>query len=192
MKKIFAIVLLAFMLCFSLCACGNHVSKEEKEEIIKIASNVIDTNINKGKAEKDTDKFSMWHDISDETYEIVNITETDNSYVVTIEFKATSTYEFAQYTPIYYFSDLLTTCSYNGKDITCYETKNGERYNTTSLWINGVKINEKKGGSSESKTSSKCTICGQKATNTFQGSGYCSKHYSDAVKWAINNVAEKD
>ena len=32
-----------------------------------------------------------------------------------------------------------------------------------------------------------CTICGEKATHTFQGSGYCNKHYDDAIKWAIDN-----
>lgn len=36
-----------------------------------------------------------------------------------------------------------------------------------------------------------CTICGKKATHTFQGSGYCDRHYNDAVKWAIDNVASK-
>ena len=32
-----------------------------------------------------------------------------------------------------------------------------------------------------------CTICGKKATHTFQGSGYCNKHYDNAIKWAIDN-----
>lgn len=39
------------------------------------------------------------------------------------------------------------------------------------------------GGSSGSG----CTICGEDATQTFQGSRYCTKHYNDAVSWAINN-----
>lgn len=43
------------------------------------------------------------------------------------------------------------------------------------------------GGSS----SSKCTICKKPATHSFQGSGYCDKHYQNAVTWAINNVAGK-
>lgn len=32
-----------------------------------------------------------------------------------------------------------------------------------------------------------CTICGKTATHTFQGSGYCNKHYDNAIKWAIDN-----
>lgn len=40
------------------------------------------------------------------------------------------------------------------------------------------------GGSSRNK----CTICGKTATHTFQGSGYCSTHYSDAVAWAMNHT----
>lgn len=50
-------------------------------------------------------------------------------------------------------------------------------------------------GSSSGGSSSKgsgCTICGKKATHSFQGSGYCDRHYNDAVKWAIDNVAEKN
>ena len=46
-------------------------------------------------------------------------------------------------------------------------------------------------GGSSSKGSG-CTICGKKATHSFQGSGYCDRHYNDAVKWAIDNVAEKN
>lgn len=37
----------------------------------------------------------------------------------------------------------------------------------------------------------KCTICGKSATHTFQGYGYCDKHYSNAVRWAIDNVSGK-
>ncbi len=36
---------------------------------------------------------------------------------------------------------------------------------------------------------SKCTICKEPATKTFQSSPYCEEHYIDAVKWAFNNVA---
>lgn len=39
---------------------------------------------------------------------------------------------------------------------------------------------------------SQCTICGKSAKKTFQGSGYCTTHYNDAVKWAIDNAADKD
>lgn len=39
------------------------------------------------------------------------------------------------------------------------------------------------GGSSRSK----CTICGKAATHTFQGSGYCNTHYSDAIAWAMTH-----
>lgn len=46
--------------------------------------------------------------------------------------------------------------------------------------------------SSSSSSNSKCTICGKNATHTFQGYGYCNKHYQNAVKWAIDNVAERD
>lgn len=41
------------------------------------------------------------------------------------------------------------------------------------------------------RSGSGCTICGKAATHTFQGSGYCDRHYSDAVSWAIDNVAGK-
>ena len=37
------------------------------------------------------------------------------------------------------------------------------------------------------KGSGKCNICGKSATHTFQGYGYCNKHYDGAVKWAIDN-----
>ena len=37
-----------------------------------------------------------------------------------------------------------------------------------------------------------CTICGEKATETFQYSEYCAEHYAKAVKWAIDDVADKD
>ncbi|MBE6754432.1 MAG: hypothetical protein E7559_08830 [Ruminococcaceae bacterium] len=36
----------------------------------------------------------------------------------------------------------------------------------------------------------RCTICGKEATHQFQGSGYCTKHYNDAVSWAIDNVSD--
>lgn len=49
------------------------------------------------------------------------------------------------------------------------------------------------GGSSSSRGStSKCTICKKTATHTFQGSGYCDKHYQDAVEWAFDNVSGKN
>lgn len=35
-----------------------------------------------------------------------------------------------------------------------------------------------------------CIICDKKATNTFQGSEYCKKHYDEAVKWAIDNLGD--
>jgi hypothetical protein len=48
------------------------------------------------------------------------------------------------------------------------------------------------GGSSSSSSKSgstrTCTICGKTATHTFQGSGYCTKHYNDAVNWAMDHV----
>lgn len=40
--------------------------------------------------------------------------------------------------------------------------------------------------------SSRCTICGEEATHTFQSYGYCGRHYKDAVNWAIDNVAKKN
>ena len=46
------------------------------------------------------------------------------------------------------------------------------------------------GGSSSG--TSKCTICRQKADTTFQGSGYCTKHYKDAVIWTAEKAWEKD
>ena len=48
------------------------------------------------------------------------------------------------------------------------------------------------GGSGGGRSSSsRCTICGKAATHTFHGSGYCDRHYNDAVTWAIDNVASK-
>lgn len=41
----------------------------------------------------------------------------------------------------------------------------------------------------DSYDTSKCTICKKTATNTFQGSGYCTEHYKDAIVWAMNNVS---
>lgn len=43
-----------------------------------------------------------------------------------------------------------------------------------------------------SNSEGKCCICGKKATETFQGSNYCTSDYNKAVKWAIDNVAEND
>ena len=37
-----------------------------------------------------------------------------------------------------------------------------------------------------------CTICGESASQSFQGSDYCEKHYVEAIKWAIDNVADED
>ena len=34
----------------------------------------------------------------------------------------------------------------------------------------------------------RCTICGKPATHTFQGSGYCDQHYTNAVNWAFDHV----
>ena len=47
------------------------------------------------------------------------------------------------------------------------------------------------GGSGSGGSTNKCTICGKAATNTFQGSGYCTKHYKDAIVWAMDNVNSK-
>ena len=70
----------------------------------------------------------------------------------------------------------------------------------TKLFLNGdiidskeyerhLNLNDNAGGSS---VGGKCTICGKKATRSFQGSSYCSKHYNGAVDWAIDNVAGKE
>lgn len=48
------------------------------------------------------------------------------------------------------------------------------------------------GSSSSGGSSSRCTICNKSATNTFQGSGYCDKHYKDAINWALDNVSDKN
>lgn len=47
------------------------------------------------------------------------------------------------------------------------------------------------GSSSSGGSSNRCTICNSSATNTFQGSGYCDKHYKDAINWALDNVSWK-
>ena len=47
------------------------------------------------------------------------------------------------------------------------------------------------GGSRSGGSTNKCTICGQAATHTFQGPGYCTKHYKDAIIWAMDNVNSK-
>lgn len=52
--------------------------------------------------------------------------------------------------------------------------------------IYAVQISENSTGSTN-----KCTICGKAATYTFQGSGYCTKHYKDAIVWAMDNVNSK-
>lgn len=45
------------------------------------------------------------------------------------------------------------------------------------------------GGNNKNRYGSgRCTICGKSATQTFQGSGYCDKHYKDAVSWAFDHV----
>ena len=43
------------------------------------------------------------------------------------------------------------------------------------------------GCSSGHSGTSKCTICGEKATHVFQGSGYCDEHYQDAVIWSMEH-----
>ena len=47
------------------------------------------------------------------------------------------------------------------------------------------------GSSNNSSSSNRCTICGKTATNTFQGSRYCTQHYKDAIIWAMDNVSRK-
>ena len=47
------------------------------------------------------------------------------------------------------------------------------------------------GGSGSGGSTNKCTICGKAATHTFQGSGYCTNHYKDAIAWAMDNVNSK-
>ena len=47
------------------------------------------------------------------------------------------------------------------------------------------------GSSGNSGSSNRCTICGKAATNTFQGSRYCTQHYKDAIIWAMDNVSRK-
>ncbi len=46
-------------------------------------------------------------------------------------------------------------------------------------------------GCSSSSGTSKCTICRKTATHTYQGSGYCTEHYKDAIAWSIKNVDKK-
>ena len=59
--------------------------------------------------------------------------------------------------------------------------------------IYAVQISENSTGSTNNSLGSttKCTICGKAATYTFQGSGYCTKHYKDAIVWAMDNVNSK-
>jgi hypothetical protein len=52
------------------------------------------------------------------------------------------------------------------------------------------------GGSSSSSSSSSthintrvCTICGKTATHTFQGYGYCTKHYNKALNTMANKYS---
>lgn len=42
-------------------------------------------------------------------------------------------------------------------------------------------------GCSGGGSGSGCTVCGKSASKTFQGSRYCTTHYNNAVKWAIDN-----
>ena len=37
-----------------------------------------------------------------------------------------------------------------------------------------------------------CSICHEPATHRFQNTPYCYKHYTNAVNWAIDNVASKN
>ncbi|MBQ6892815.1 MAG: hypothetical protein IJN48_01295 [Clostridia bacterium] len=37
---------------------------------------------------------------------------------------------------------------------------------------------------------SKCIICGESASHSFQESSYCGEHYRDAIIWAFDNVSE--
>ncbi len=37
----------------------------------------------------------------------------------------------------------------------------------------------------------RCDICRKPATHTFQGHGYCSEHYQDALNWAFEHTKEK-
>ena len=46
------------------------------------------------------------------------------------------------------------------------------------------------GGSRNNKN--KCTICGDEASYTFQGSRYCGEHYRDAVQWVADKANDKD
>lgn len=48
------------------------------------------------------------------------------------------------------------------------------------------------GSGSSDSSYSRCTICRDKATHTYQDSGYCDEHYEDAVKWSIDNVLNED
>lgn len=43
------------------------------------------------------------------------------------------------------------------------------------------------GNSSNGGNTDTCTICGKRATHTFQGSGYCDNHYEDAINWALTH-----
>ena len=43
------------------------------------------------------------------------------------------------------------------------------------------------GNSSYGGNTDTCTICGKRATHTFQGSGYCDNHYEDAINWALTH-----
>lgn len=62
-----------------------------------------------------------------------------------------------------------------------------------SVVIYAVQISENSTGSTNNSLGStnKCTICGKAATQKFQGYGYCTKHYKDAIVWAMDNVNSK-
>ena len=45
------------------------------------------------------------------------------------------------------------------------------------------------GGSQNNKN--KCTICGDEASYTFQGSRYCGEHYRNAVQWVADKANDK-
>ena len=38
----------------------------------------------------------------------------------------------------------------------------------------------------------RCCICNKPATETFQGSRYCTEHYKDAIIWSMNKSIEKE
>ena len=143
--------------------------------------------------EKEMNDICQEYDLSEVSVRIKNITKSDGeaSLDTVIDFKGDNKELSNPQNAIYtqFKKSIENACDNPLKlsGIFINGASNWLYHTTVNLNDNAIVKPQKKPSSSNGK----CTICGKPATERYQGSGYCTEHYKDAIIWSMDNFDKK-